>query len=99
MISLILKDRKRKNIIDELVAREDYRNIVVAGIDERITSGKSSRTYYVYLCEDPDMKNIYESEWIFDIEGSDIQTGDQVRLYESHAEKDIYWVDINHKES
>lgn len=99
IIFIIFKDHKRKRIIEELISREDYRNIIVASIDERIGGRKNSYIYYVYICEDPNTKLLYESERILDIEESDIKIGDQVRLYESHTEKDIYWVDINHRES
>lgn len=71
--NLLIQDYMEKRDISELVSRDDYRYIVVAGIDERSTSGKYPKTYYVYLCEDPDTDLIYESEWIFDIEGSDIK--------------------------
>lgn len=99
VVALFLKESKRKRLIEELISREDYRNIVVAGIDQRSTGGKNPQTYYVYFCEDPQTKNIYETDWIFDIENSEIKMGDLVRLYESHTEKDIFWVDISHRES
>lgn len=98
MLNWFLKGRKRKRIIDELILREDYRKVIIAGINERLTSGKHPTKYYVYICEDPETKNIYEADQLFDITDSDIELWDSVRLYESHSEKNIYWVDLNQRE-
>lgn len=93
----IPKEYRNYIVLIGLYARKEYRNIVVAKFEEKISwrAKWNTKHYYIYHCKDALSGKIYKADTLRNINDVTLSIWDTVQLYLDMENPMNYWVDLS----